>query len=321
MAATLAAIAAPASAAPAGMAPTISTSSTQRSVAQMLVHAARTEASAALQYNAYGAASAASGQPALARVMRVIGDTEYHDHWAREVSMANLYSSSDNVANLRSAVTLAQQAARANDALAMRAPRGSTAQRALLAVADRQRADVRLLTKALAALQGRGTVPAAPRVRAVPTGVASSAHYTGALYSDLTNDATSALARSAWNWAAYQWFAHIAGDTGQARLTALLSGLADQERYLNWAELSNAAGYVHGNAANLRTLVGAEQGATRMSAEYAARAGRAGNRVVAEALRDIGRDELGAPAVLHARPPGPSRSRHLTRTARRHVDG
>jgi rubrerythrin len=292
-AATLAVVTAPASAAPALPVPGSSASATQQSVTEMLIHAARTEASAALQYSAYAVGAAASGRPGLARVMQTIGDTEYYDHWVREIGLANLYSTSDNAANVKSAIALAEGAARANRALVAKVPRGSAAAQTLLAVAQRQSANARLLTRALASLHGHGAVPPAPAVRAVRIKVAAGPHITGALYGELTNDSTSALAVTAWNWAAFQWLAHIAADTGQARLAALFAGLAEQERDQNWAELSNAAGYVNGDEGNLRVLIGAEQGATRMYAQYATKARQAGNRVVADWFHDIGGDELG----------------------------
>jgi rubrerythrin len=263
------------------------------SVNQLLISAAKTEADAYVQYYGYAAGADQSGQTALAGVWRRVGQVEHLDHWTHEITLSRLYSGSDNVANLKLAITQARQAATADEGWAARAPRGSAAARELRTVAARETADARLLTQALSALRGKGgPVPAAPPVRQVQVKVSAAPHYSGTFYNDLTGDSNSAIETAAWNWAEYQFDAKTAVDTGHANLAALLSGLQAQELQ-NSTELSNVAGYVNGIAMNLRTSIASEQAAIDMYARYAAEAQRAGNTSVASTFRSIMGDEKG----------------------------
>jgi rubrerythrin len=260
---------------------------------QLLISAARTETDAYAQYYGYAAAAGQSGQAALAGVWRTVGEVEHQDHWTHEITLAGLYSSSDNIANLKLAITQARQAATADNGWAARAPRGSAADRELRTVAARETADARLLTQALNALQGKGgPVPAAPPARHVQVKVSAAPHYSGTFYSDLTGDSNSAIETAAWNWAEYQFDTKTAVDTHQANLAKLLSGLEAQETQ-NWTGLSNVAGYVNGIAMNLRTSIASEQAAINMYAQYANEAQRAGNTSVASTFRSIMGDEKG----------------------------
>jgi rubrerythrin len=267
--------------------------SSPASVKQLLISAAKTESDAYVQYYVYAAGADHSGQTALAGVWRTVGRVEHQDHWNHEITLAGLYSGSNNVANLRLAITQARQAATADEGWAARAPRGSAAARELLTVAARETADARLLVQALSALQGKGgSVPAATPVRQVQVRVSAAPHYSGAFYNDLTGDSNSAIETAAWNWAEYQYDAKTAVDTRQANLAKLLSGLEAQEAQ-NWTELSNVAGYVNGNARNLRTSIASEQAAINMYAQYAKEAQRAGSTSVASTFRSIMGDEEG----------------------------
>jgi rubrerythrin len=265
------------------------------SVNQLLISAAKTESAAYMQYYyGYAAGAGMSGQTALADVWRSVGQVEHQDHWNHEITLARLYSGSNNVANLQLAITQARQAATADAGWAARVPRGSVAARELLTVAARETADARLLTQALNALRGKGgSVPAAPAVRQVQVEVSAAPHYSGTFYNnDLTGASNSALETAAWNWAEYQYDSKTAVDTRQANLAALLSGLEAQE-VQNWTGLSNVAGYVNSNAMNLRASIASEQGAINMYAQYATEAQRAGNTSVASIFRSIMGDEEG----------------------------
>jgi rubrerythrin len=257
----------------------------------LLISAAKTEADAFMQYDTY--ADAAVGHPNLVRVWRAVGEVEHQDHWTHEITLANLYSGTDNIANLRTAIDQAKQAASADRNLAAKAPKRSAAAAQLKTVAGREAADARLLARALAALQGNGGMPAAPAVTTVPIRVSPKPRYSGTLYHDLTDAFDSALERAAWNWAEYQFMAKVAVSTGQARLGAIFAALEDQERYQNWAVLSNAAGYANGIVTNLKTSIASEQGAIDMYGQYAPQAQSAGDSSVASAFLSIRGDEMG----------------------------
>jgi rubrerythrin len=267
-------------------------SSTMSSVTQgLLISAAKTEADAFMQYATY--ADAAAGHPKLANVWRTVGEVEHQDHWTHEVTLANLYSGSDNIGNLKAAIAQAQQTANADSILAAKAPKRSTAAGQLKTVARREGADARLLARALAALQGQVGMPAAPAVKTLPIRVVPKPRYSGTFYNALTGDSNSALEMAAWNWSEYQFLAKTAVDTGQANLAAVFAALEAQERYQNWAGLSNAAGYANANATNLKVSIASEQGAIDMYGQYAAQAQRAGDSSLASVFRSIRGDELG----------------------------
>jgi rubrerythrin len=267
-------------------------SSTMSSVTQgLLISAAKTEADAFMQYATY--ADAAAGHPKLANVWRTVGEVEHQDHWTHEVTLANLYSGSDNIGNLKIAIAQAQQAASADSNVAAKAPKRSAVAAQLKTVASREAANARLLARALAALQGQGSMPAAPAVRTVPIRVSPKPRYSGTLYHDLTDGFDSALERAAWNWAGYQFLAKTAVDTGQANLAQLLAALEAQERYQNWPGLSNAAGYANGIATNLKTSISSEQGAIDMYGQYAQQAQAAGDPSLASVFLSIRGDETG----------------------------
>ena len=291
--AALAALAALGISVPAAMASTLSPStSNATSVNQLLISAAKTESAAYQQYYAYAVEAGRSGQTHLATVWRTVGKVEHQDHWTHEITLANLYSGSDNIANLKLAITQTRQAATADEGWAARAPRNSAAARELRTVAGRETYDAGLLTQALNALQGHGSVPAAPRVQQVQVKVAGAPYYSGTFYNDLTSGSDSALEVAAWNWAEYQFDAKTAVDTGQADLAALLSGLEGQE-VQSWTEISNVAGYVNGNAMNLQASIASEQGAINMYTQYAAEAQHLGNTSVASTFTSIKGDEEG----------------------------
>jgi rubrerythrin len=292
--ATLAAlgISAPVALATSAPSPSPSASSSPTSVNQLLISAAKTESAAYQQYYAYAAGADKSGQSGLAGVWRTVGQVEHQDHWTHEVTLANLYSGSDNIANLKLAITQARQAATADEGWAAQAPKNSAAARELRAVAARETYAAGLLTQALSALQGHGSVPAAPRVRQVQVKVTKAPNYSGTFYTDLTSGSDSALEVAAWNWAEYQFDAKTAVDTGQAGLAALLSGLEAQE-VQSWTEISNIAGYVNSNAMNLQASITSEQGAIDMYTQYAAKAQQLGDTTVASTFTSIKGDEEG----------------------------
>jgi len=268
-------------------------SSSPASVNPLLISAAKTESAAYLQYHTYADAADKNGQTALADVWRTVGQVEHQDHWTHEITLAGLYSGTDNVANLQLAITQAQQAATAYQGWAAQAPQGSAAARALLTVAARETTAANLLSQALNAVQGKGgSVPAAPAVQQVQVEVSAQPNYSGAFYNDLTGASNSALATAAWNWAQYQFDAKTAVDTGQPNLAQLLSGLAAQE-VQNFTEVSNVAGYANSTAMNLQASIASEQGAIDMYGQYAPQAQQAGNPTVATTFRSIMGDEQG----------------------------
>jgi rubrerythrin len=294
--AVLAVVGAAAPVAQAAPTPTSSASAspTTRSVSQQLeISAAKTESDAYLQYVGYADGAPNSGRPDLARVWQSTGQVEHQDHWTHLVTLAGLYSGSDNIANLQTAITQAQQAANASTSWAAKAPKGSAAAANLRTVAARETADASLLRQALTAEQGKGTVPSAPSIHTVPIQVTAAPHYSGTFYNDLTGDSNSALETAAWNWAQYQYDAKTAVDTGRAKLAALFSGLAAQEQYENWNGLSNAAGYVNSDASNLKASIASEQGAINMYTQYADNAQKAGDMTTAGVFHSIRGDEMG----------------------------
>jgi rubrerythrin len=268
-------------------------STTSSATRNLLISAAKTEADAYMQYTTYADAAMKNGHPALADVWRTVGEVEHQDHWTHEVTLANLYSGSDNVGNLKIAIAQAQQTGKADSILAGKAPKGSTAAKQLNIVAGRENADARLLAGALAAQQGRSSMPAAPAIKTVPIRVSPKPRYSGSFYNDLTGGSNSALEMAAWNWAEYQFLAKTAVDTGQADLAQLLSALEAQERYQNWAGVSNAAGYANGNAENLKVSIASEQGAIDMYGRYAPQAKKAGDSSVASVFTSVKGDETG----------------------------
>jgi rubrerythrin len=261
---------------------TASANSTQ--VNQLLTEAAKTESAAYLQYNAYADAAQKRGETSIANVWRAVAKVEHQDHYTHEVTLANLYSSSDNNGNLKIAIAQAQQTAKDFETYAGQVPQHSAAHRELSALAGRERADASLLQQAL-----NGNTPTAPHVTAVAVTTAKAAKYSGTTYSDLTK----ALSDSAWNWAEYQWMAKTAVDTGNAKLAALFGALENQEAQENWVSVSNVAGYVNGTARNLQESIKSEQGAEQMYTTYAQQAKAAGNATVADAFTSIKGDEHG----------------------------
>jgi rubrerythrin len=250
----------------------------------LLIGAARTESAAYLQYNAYADAARSRGQTDIADAWRSIAKVEHQDHYTHEVTLARLYSASDNTANLKTAIAQAQRTAKDYETYAGCEPHGSQAQRDLRTLAARERHDAMLLHRALA-----GNIPKPPRVATDAVATASVPKYSGMAYTDLTD----ALADPAWNWAEYQWMAKTAVDTGHARLAALFGGLQAQEAQRNWVEISNDAGYVNDAAMNLKESIRSEQGAQQMYANYARQAQAAGDTTVAAAFTSIKGDEHG----------------------------
>jgi rubrerythrin len=260
-------------------------------VRQLLVSAAQTESAAYQQYYAY--AEGAASRPDLANVWQTVAKVEHQDHWTHEQTLGNFYSGSDNVANLKTAIKQAQQTASQDTNWAARAPRGSAAAGELAAIAKRERADAGLLTQALAAVQHKTPVPVARAVSAVPISVSSQPHYSGSFYNELTGASNSALEAAAWNWSEYQWDAKTAVDTGQARLAKLFSALQVQEQYQSYSAISNVAGYVNGDAANLKASIASEQGAVDMYTRYATTAKKLGDPSLGHVLLSIRGDEIG----------------------------
>jgi rubrerythrin len=251
-------------------------------------HAAETESAAFLQYSGYATAANGSGHHELADVWRTVATVEYYDHWMQDTMLAGKYQSADNKTNLRIAISQAEQSASADLTLAAHAPNGSSAATALTAVAARESADAKLLRQALS-----GSVPSGPAVSIVPIGVSASPHYSGSFYTDLTGSANSALSDAALNWGEYQYFARNAVNTGQARLAQLFSGLEAQEMNQNWPAISNAAGYVNGDASNLSTSIASETGAIKMYSTFAAQATQAGDTHATGIFTEIRGDEMG----------------------------
>jgi rubrerythrin len=287
-AAGIAAIAALGAAAPA-MAATVS--STPASVRANAFYAARTESAAYQQYYAYATAAESSGQTALADVWRTVGTVEYYDHWMGDTALAGKYQSTDSRTNLMVAISQAKQTAKADLAFAAAAPKGTNgaaAAKELRAVAAVETADAKLLQRALV-----GFVPSAPPVHTVSIQVSAAPHFSGAYYTDLTGGADSALSDAALNWGEYQYFARNAVNTGQAKLAQLLSGLEVQEMNQNWPAISNVAGYVNGNATNLRSSITSEEGAIQMYTKFANQAKEAADASAASMFIEVRGDEEG----------------------------
>lgn len=265
-----------------------SSTSTPASVIANAFYAARTESAAYQQYYAYATAADRSGHPELADAWRTVGTVEYYDHWMGDTSLAGKYQSTNNATNLKVAISQAKQTAQADLAFAAIAPRGSSVAGTLRAVAARETADAKLLQQAL-----HGSVPPAPAVTTVGIRVSAEPHFSGGLYNDLTGGANSALSDAALNWGEYQYFARNAVNTGQANLAQLLSGLEAQEMDQNWPAISNVAGYVNGNAANLRTSIVSEGGAIQMYAKFTASALSLGDASAARYFTGVRSDEMG----------------------------
>jgi rubrerythrin len=265
-----------------------SSSPAPASVRANAFHAARTESAAYQQYFAYATAADRSGHPELAGAWQTVGTVEYYDHWMGDTALAGKYQSTNNATNLKVAISQAKQTATADLAFAAKAPQGSPAASVLRTVAARETADAKLLQQAL-----NGSVPSAPAVTTVSIQVSAKPHFSGSFYNDLTGGANSALSDAALNWGEYQFFARNAVNTGQAKLAQLLSGLEAQEQDQNWPAISNAAGYVSGNAANLRTSIASEQGAIQMYTRFAAAATKAGDPSAASMFIEVRGDEMG----------------------------
>ena len=251
-------------------------------------HAARTESAAFQQYYAYATAADRSGHPELAGAWQTVGTVEYYDHWMGDTALAGKYQSTNNATNLKVAISQARQTATADLAFAAKAPKGSPAAGVLRTLAARETADARLLQQAL-----NGSVPPAPAVTTVSIRVSARPHFSGSFYNDLTGGANSALSDAALNWGEYQFFARNAVNSGQPKLAQLLSGLEAQEMNQNWPAISNVAGYVNGNAANLRTSIASEQGAIQMYTKFAAEATKAGDPSAARMFTGVRSDEMG----------------------------
>lgn len=277
----------------ASAAPATSMSAAAVPVAELLINAAKTEVDAYQQYYAYAQAAASSGQPALATVWQTVGEVQHQDHFTHEVTLAKLYSGSDNAANLRTLADITSQIAAKYRVWATEAPTGSAAATVLQAVAARETASNRLLVRALNALGSHATMPTPPPIATVPILVAPQPHFSGVFYDHLTNDSDSALEAAAWIWGGYQFAAKTAVDTGEADLAALLSGLEAQAQRQTWPELLNVAGFVNGNALNLQTSIASEQSAITMYGGYATQAQQAGDTSVAGVFRSVQGDETG----------------------------
>ena len=259
---------------------------------QMLVNAARTESAAYLQYYGYANAADRTHQLKLANDWRIVARVEHQDHWTHEETLGSFYSGTDNVANLKTAISQANETASLDRGWAARNPTSRAAQ-VLKTVAARETGDARLLSQALTALQTHGTFPNAPSVTRARETVSMQPKYSGTFYNDLTGAMNSGLEQAAWLWAEYQYIAKTAVDTGHADVARLLSGLQDQERYQNWVEISNAAGYVNGTVTNLENSVAGEQGAIDMYTQYANQANKDGKPSSAKVFKSIRGDEVG----------------------------
>jgi rubrerythrin len=268
-------------------------------VDQLLISAARTESAAYLQYYGYATQADRTGHTNLADVWRTVGKVEHQDHWLGEVTTAGFYSSTDNVANLKLAVTQARQTAQEDRAWAAENPHTSAAN-VLREIAARETYDASLLSEALRAVQGNGSIPTAPGVTKVRVVSSPQPRYSGTFYNGLTSGSSSALEQAAWLWAEYQYIGQTAVNTGQPDLGALLGGLENQEAQQNWPEIANAAGYVNGNASNLNSSIASEAGAIQMYTGYAQQAQTDGNPTVASMFTDVKGDEMGHHATFTA---------------------
>ena len=268
-------------------------------VDQLLISAARTESAAFLQYNGYAAEADRTGRINLANVWRTVAKVEHQDHWTSEVTTAGFYSATDNIANLKLAITQARQTAQQDRAFAAKKP-NSGAARVLREVAARETSDATLLSEALRTMQGTGTIPNAPAVTKMKVVSSPQPKFSGAFYNDLTSGSSSALEQAAWLWAEYQFIGQTAVDTGQASLAALFGGLENQEAQQNWPQIANAAGYVNGNASNLTSSIASEQGAIDMYTSFANQAQADGNPTVASMFLDVRGDEQGHHATFSA---------------------
>jgi hypothetical protein len=254
-----------------------------------LTYSARTEAAAHLQYDGYASVLSADRAP-MAGVWRTIGRVEHEDHWGHTMDLLKTFNN-DPAHDVQVAITAYRQTVNDERASLSRAPKGADVS-ALRAVADRHKRNLGLLQQALSALRGSGKIPAAPTVHTVTINESSKPKFTGAFYTkDLTGSAGSALADTAWNAMTNDRVARTAVDNGQATLGRLLSGLQAQEEKQNWPSLSNMAGYVGSESANLRNSVAGEQEAINMYGQFATTA--AGDPATASAFKEYRADEQG----------------------------
>jgi rubrerythrin len=252
--------------------------------------AAKTEATAYQQYNAY---AATAGNRRLADVWRTVADVEYMDHWRSEIDALRYYSPSDNAANLALLGDLARRAAAADEARAAAAPSGSAAPGVLRAVAAREAGNARLLSRAEEALRGYGGVPTVESGPAVAVVVSPRPRYSGAFYRELTDPSDSAFQVAAWLRAGYRQAAMTAVDTGRPDLAAMFAGLAAGEQTETIPTLLNLAGYVNSPAMNLKSSVEGETEAIDMYTRFAHEADRVGAPTAASDFREYARDEAG----------------------------
>jgi len=250
--------------------------------------AARTEATAYQQYNAYAAVSPDSR---LATVWRTVANVEYNDHWRSEVDALNYYSS-ENAPNLAILRALALQAAAADQARAATAPTAA-ARDTLRAVAAREADNAALLGQAQSALAGNGPMPVVKPGQVIPLVVTPRPRYSGAFYEALTNPSDSAFQAAAWLRVGYSQAAMTAVSTGRPDLALLLTGLGAQEQAETIPTLLNLAGYVNGVRANLRASIAGETEAIAMYSGYAKAAARAGATSAAADFREYTADETG----------------------------
>ena len=273
----------------AGPNPTPGTQKMSATNTQNLTYAAHTEAAAHLQYFGYASVLPGDKEP-MAGMWRAVGRVEAQDHWGHSMDLLKMFNN-DPAHDVQVAITAYQQTVNDEKTFMAHAPKGADLSE-LRAVAGRHDKNLGLLRQALSALQGKGQVPAAPKVDTVEVNKADKPKFTGTFYTkDLVGDANSALADTAWNAAVNDRVARTAVDKGQATLGQLMTGLARQEEEQNWPSLANMAGYVGGESANLKASIAGEKGAIDMYGRFASQAG--GGSAVASALKEFGEDEEG----------------------------
>lgn len=256
---------------------------------QSIVHAARTEAAAHLQYNAY--ANVLSGaEGGLMETWQAVGRVEDQDHLGHQMDRIKMFTNNP-AHDLQVAITAYQQTIGDEQAILGRVPKGADVSE-LRDVADRHKKDLALLQNASSALRGGRAMPAAPKVETVDVKKAHKPKFTGPFYDkDLTGDANSVLADAAWNGAVADRVSRTAVDNGQAGLAGIMGALQRQETEQNWPAVSNMAGYVGSAAANLKASIAGEKGAITMYGQYASHMG--GDAAVAEMFKEFQADEKG----------------------------
>src|SRR5512135_2044535 len=272
----------------ASQAPTQSSTGLDTQTLNNLKSAMEGEALAYASYHAYADAARNSGQNALASVWDTIADVEFEDHFTLEAQLSGLVQ--DNVSNLNTVIAAEAAAITTYTQDAQQAFGAGYANvgNTFMEIAQDEAAHHALFNEALSALENKGVVPSGPTVE--PTAIVPSEP--AARGQTLTN-IENASKDEAFAWAEYTLFARQAANTGQPQLAVLFTDIAAVELKDHFAKEANLSGLVGSNVDNLNASIADEAGAVTMYNQFADQADQVGDHAVAEAFREIAKDEAG----------------------------